>query len=121
MTLGEMTLRQVPVVEPSTAIDEVVGLMQGDPLGTVVLVGDEQYMGVFNQDALDSGLIPTGANLADLAVGPYVHPARVVAEKRMAAGDVLAHAERRGVDVVPVVDGPRYLGVVTRADLTKAA
>jgi CBS domain-containing protein len=116
-TLREIPLRQVPVVEPSAALDEAIALMEADPLKTVVLVGDEQFMGVFNQEALESNLIPPGADLSLLQVGPYVHPSRVIGDFNSPVETVIAHMKRRGLDLIPVVENVTYRGMVTLADL----
>lgn len=121
MTLGQIPVRTVPVVEPSTFLDEVVYLLRNEPLQTVVLVGDEQYMGVFNAQALQD-LVPPGANLADLAVGPYVHPARVVGSPDMDAAVALELMERKNQTVLPIVEHRvGYKGVLTLDDVAQAA
>ena len=121
MTLSQIPYRTVPVVEPSTSLDEVLYLMEAEPLRTVVLVGDEQYMGVFNDAALRD-LVPAGANLADLAVGPYVHPVRVVGGPEMDAQAALDLMERKNQSVLPVVERRvNYQGVLTREDIMEAA
>lgn len=119
-TIGEIPLRQVPVVEPQTTLDEVIRLMEAEPLRTVALVGDEMYMGIFNDEALNSELIPKGADLSLLTVGPYVHPARVVAAKESPAEVVLAQMVRKNQTVVPVLDNRIFVGVVTREDVEAA-
>ena len=113
MTLQEITLRTVPVVEPSTSLDEVVYLMENEPLNVVVLVGDEQYMGMFTPDAL-ANLAPPGIELSDLAVGPYVHPVRVIVRPDMASRKMPSNY---GAHTKPCcLSGQRrvnYLGVLT--------
>jgi CBS domain-containing protein len=119
LTLRGVPLRQVPVVEPETALDEAMRLMREEPLKTVALVGDGTYMGIFNEDALGSELIPRGVDPAMVPVGPYVLPSRVVGRPEMDADQTLAAMWRRGLDVIPVVENNIYLGVVTREDLEK--
>jgi CBS domain-containing membrane protein len=116
-TLADLTLREVPVVEPQTTLDEVHRLLNDEPLKTVVLVGDEMFFGVFNEDTLNSGLVPPGADPTTLQVGPYIHPTRALGNPTMPVADALALLQRRGLNVLPVVQNRTYLGVVTRADL----
>ena len=117
-TLGDLPLRQVPVIEPSASLSEAIDLMRAEPLKTVVLVGDGQYMGVFNAETLDSDLVPRNADPADLAVGPYIHPTRVVADPRMTVEAAQRLMEKHGLRAIPVVDNVTYLGVaVAREDL----
>ncbi|GAB4453747.1 MAG: hypothetical protein OHK0029_07110 [Armatimonadaceae bacterium] len=113
----DVPLRTIPVVEPQTTLDEVVALMETEPLKTVALVGDEMYMGLFNEEALQSPLIPEGADLALLTVGPYVHRVRVIAEPEDDAALVLTHLLRRNQAVAPVVANRTFRGVVTQEDL----
>ena len=120
-TIQDMPLHTIPVVEPEAALDEVIALVQSHPLQTVALVSDEQYMGIFNEDALtDSALIPDDTDRSLLVVGPYVHPTRVIAHPTSDAAEILAAMHRRGLEVAPVVDNRTFIGVVTRADLEKA-
>lgn len=119
-TLGDIPVREVPVVEPQTTLDEVVHLMEAEPLRTVALVGDEMYMGLFNEDALNSELIPKGADFSLLTVGPYVHPARVLGTPDMPVEIALALMARKHQEIIPVIDNVKFLGVVTRQDLENA-
>ena len=120
-TVGELPLRETPVVEPGASLEEATQLMRESPLKTVVLVGDEQFMGVFNEEALLSNLIPADVDPSDLAVGPYIHPVRMTLDPAMPVDVALAQAKRRHVLVLPVVRGTaNYLGVVTLRDLEAA-
>ncbi len=120
-TVGDISLRETPVVEPSTALDEATRIMRESPLRTVVLVGDEQFMGVFNEAALESNLVPSGIDRSEIAVGPYTHPVRLTADPATPLDYALAQMRHRHVEVLPVVrGGVVYLGVVTREDLEKA-
>lgn len=120
-TLRDVPLRFVPVAEPQTALDEAMRLLESEPLRTVVLVGDEQFMGVFNEETLQSDLIPRRVDRATLPVGPYVQPVRVVGHPEMTVEQALALLQRRGQTVLPVVDNNLYQGVITREDLERYA
>ncbi len=120
VTLREVPLRSAPVAEPQTALDEVMRLLESDPLKTVVLVGEETYMGLFDQEALRSEQIPRRVDPATLAVGPYARTP-IAGHPEMTAEHALALMRRRNEDVLPVVENNTYLGVVTRADLEQRA
>jgi CBS domain-containing protein len=112
-TLADVTLHAVPVVDPQDSLADAISLMQADPLQTVVLVGDEMYMGILNAAMLESSLIPTDIDRATLQVGPYVRPTRPLRPETTIA-EALAALERKGVPALPVVAGNVYQGVVTR-------
>ena len=117
-TLRDVPLRPVPTAEPGTALDEALRLMNGDPLKTVVLVGDGTYLGVFDAGSEDSGGVPRDLDPATLAVGPYAYTPRVVGRPNTPVDQTLLAAMRRaGQDVLPVVRNNTFLGVVTREDL----
>jgi CBS domain-containing protein len=120
MTLASLPIHTVPVVHPTAALDEVIRLLDDTPLRTVALVGDGTYLGIFNDAAREPGLIPTNADLSSLQVGPYVHSQRAIGHPGMTVPDALALALRKRVDVLPMVDGPRFLGVITLAELEAA-
>lgn len=115
-TLKDLTLDTVPVVVPQTALDEVVRLLDETPIRTVVLVGDGMYFGVFNDAALSASLVPAGADLALLQVGPYVHPTRPLRIEQTVeeAEAIFIH---RGASALPVVSGNLYRGILTRSTL----
>ncbi|MBB6051756.1 CBS domain-containing protein [Armatimonas rosea] len=115
-TLADATLRSVPVIDPQTSLDEAIALLEADPLQTVVLVGDEMYMGILNAAMLESSLIPAGADRATLQVGPYVRPTRPLSPETTTQ-EALAALERKGAPALPVVAGNVYKGVITRAEL----
>ena len=119
-TLRDIPVRTVPVVEPQTSLEEAIRLLRESPVYTVALVDDEEYMGLFNQDTLESDLIPRGVDLSLLPVGPYIHPGRVIGRPDLPVAEALTLMGRRGLDVIPVVDNNTFRGVVTREDLEKA-
>lgn len=121
MTLSELPLREVPVVEPSTSLEEAIDLLRSEPLHIVVLVGDGMYMGVLTEAALEPGLIPPGIDKSTLAVGPYVHPSRVVAQANWTVEAAHDTVRRRGVEVFPVISGTIYKGVLTSEDVADPA
>lgn len=115
-TLATVSLRSVPVVEPQTSLAEAIALLKSEPLQTVVLVGDEMYMGIFNAAMLESSLIPAGADLETLQVGPYVRPTRPL-RPETSFEEARATLARRGAPALPVVAGNVYQGVVTASEL----
>lgn len=120
LTLADVPLHEVPVVEPETALDEAKRLMEGDPLKMVVLVGDGMYLGIFNEEAQSSSLLPKGTDPALVAVGPYIHPSRIVGTPDMAVDFALSVMQRRNQATIPLVENRTYRGVVTREDLEDA-
>ena len=119
--IKDVTLHSVPVVEPSAALDEVIDLMESDPLHSVALVNEGQYLGLFNQNALDAELIPRGADYSKLEVGPYVHPVRIIAHPDESISSVRDAMRRHGLVAAPVVANRSFRGRVTLADLDAAS
>ncbi len=120
MTLRDLPLRSVPVVTPETSLQDSLDQMSDNPLGTVVLVGDGMFLGVLDAESLAGG-IPPGEDLSTLSVGPYAHHARVLAAPSTSVDDALTLLNLRNRDVLPVVQGVRYKGVLTREDLENTA
>jgi CBS domain-containing protein len=118
--IRDVPIHSIPVVEPEAFLDEVVRLAQDDPLHAVALVNEGQYLGLFTENVLQSELIPSGADLSLLAVGPYTRPARVVAHPSDEANTVREALRRLGLEIAPVVANRSFQGVVTLADLEHA-
>ena len=119
LTLRDLPLHPIPIAGPETALDEAIRLLESEPLKAVALVDDRAYMGLFTQDALESGLIPRGVDRATISVGPYAHPARVVGHPEMTVEQALSAMIRKNIDLIPVVANNSFLGVITRADLER--
>lgn len=120
-TLRDVPLRSLPVVGPETFLDEAIRELENEPLRAVALVNEQMYMGLFTEDALLPGLIPPGADYSTLAVGPYIHPVRVVAEWDSPIEPLLAAALRKNQKIIPVLNNRVFRGVVTINDLQNAA
>lgn len=114
--LRDLPLRSVPIVTPEASLQDALDQMNDDPLGTVVLIGDGMFLGVLDAESLTGG-IPADTDLSTLSVGPYAHHARVLAAPGTSVDDALALLNLRNRDVLPVVQGVRYKGVITREDL----
>ena len=119
-TLRDIPLRAIPIVDPQTSLEEAIQLMEAEPLRTIALVNEEMYLGLFNADALEPGLIPPGADYALLSVGPYIHPTRVVAAWDTPVEIALSAALRKNQEVIPILNNRVLRGVVTLADLQNA-
>lgn len=118
-TLAQLALRTAPVTDPQTPLEEVLSLLEAEPLRLVVLVGDGMYMGVFDDKALASSLLPKGADPALVQVGPYVRATRPL-RPTMTVAEAQALLRYQKVEALPVVAGNLYQGVLTRADLEQA-
>jgi CBS domain-containing protein len=118
-TLRDIPLRQIPVVEPQTSVDEARRLLDEEPLRAVALVGDQMYMGLFDDTATESELVPPGADPTLIAIGPYVHPARVVGTPEMSVEAARAQMARKGARLLPIVRNRTFLGVVTLEDVSE--
>lgn len=120
-TIDQLPLHIVPSVAPETFISEVDYLLRSEPLGVVALVGDEQFMGTFDRDdAKNSYLIPSHADRALLAVGPYAQSRKLTARPEDDAAEILDAMRHFEIDYVPVVQNVTFLGMVTRTDIEKA-
>lgn len=120
--IKDISLYSVPVVEPEAALDEVIQMMRSEPLHAVALVNEGQFLGLFTQNDLDdTSLIPPHVDRSLLSVGPYVHPLRVIAHPEESTRVVLDLMKRHDLSSAPVVLNRTFLGMVTRADLEKAA
>jgi len=117
LQIKDVPLHEVPVVEPEAALDEVIDLMKADPLHSVALVNEGQFLGLFNQEALDADLIPRGVDYALLSVGPYVHPLRFIAHPDESVQGVVEAMRRHGMATAPVVANRIFRGMVIRAEL----
>lgn len=118
LTLRDVPPRPVPVAEPQTALEEVLRLLEEEPLHAVALVGDETYMGMVFANSLGD-LVPPGVDPATVPIGPYVHTSRVIGHPEMTVEQALVLMQRKGQDIIPVVENNLYRGVVTRGDLEK--
>lgn len=115
-TVRTLSPRALPILEPSATMDEALLVMADEPLRAVAIVGDGMYFGYMTEESARD-LIPADVDAADLVVGPYVHPAKLVLTPDIFLADARTIMRRRGMRIAPVVDGVAFRGALTLDDI----
>jgi CBS domain-containing protein len=138
MRIEDVMTRDVAVVAPDTSLREVARILAERRIsGVPVCEGTGRVVGVVSEGdilAKEEGLALDArsplawlagdgrdrAKAAAVTAGEAMTAPPIVVEPRAQVSDAARTMVERGVNRLPVVDGGRLVGIVTRADLVRA-
>lgn len=110
LTAADIMSRDLLTVAPETDLTSLAQRFRDHRFKTLPLTRDGHYLGLVDQSAL-LGLTDPTATAASLAADVATLPPTASAAQLM---DLLADGHQQAV---PIIDGPRLTGLVTRSDL----
>jgi CBS domain-containing protein len=105
--------------ENSSVFDVAATLLDTDESGMPVIDHDDRVVGFISEQDILQALRGSG-RLEDIAVKDIMNPLVVVAEEDATLEDVSRVMEDLRIHRLPVVDGTKLVGTVTRHDLIRA-
>lgn len=112
-------LRRAPVTVPPTAsIRAAARLMHDERVSSVLIVEQDHLFGIVTDRDLRSRAIAAGLE-TDRPIMEIATLAPLTIDLRRSAFDALLLMARQNVHHVPVMDGPRVVGMITATDLTE--
>lgn len=119
-TVGEIKLGNMLFAkENSSVFDVAATLLDTDESGMPVIDHDDRVVGFISEQDILQALRGSG-RLEDIAVKDIMNPLVVVAEEDATLEDVSRVMEDLRIHRLPVVDGTKLVGTVTRHDLIRA-
>jgi len=116
-TLRTLVTRQPVTCAPQTSLGDVLRMMQGRKIGSMLVVGEGgRVEGIFTRhDVLDRVALAQSDLARPISEVMTPHPLTLPAEA--SAYEAALLIADRGIRHIPVCDGDRLLGVVTERDL----
>jgi CBS domain-containing protein len=106
-------------IEPSSEVIQALKLMAEKNIGSVVVMKDNEYLGLFTERDYARKVILHGKNSSDLTVGevmsaylPKVSPAATLE----ACMELMMN---HNIRYIPVFDSEQYIGVISIIDVVK--
>ena len=106
-------------IEPSSEVIQALKLMAEKNIGSVVVMKDDEYLGLFTERDYARKVILHGKNSSDLTVGevmsaylPKVSPAATLE-------DCMELMTNHNIRYIPVFDSEQYIGVISIIDVVK--
>jgi len=106
-------------VEPSSEVIQALKLMAEKNIGSVVVMKDDEYLGLFTERDYARKVILHGKNSSDLTVGeimsaylPKVSPAATLEE-------CMELMTNHNIRYIPVFESEQYIGVISIIDVVK--
>ncbi|WP_235728461.1 CBS domain-containing protein [Halosimplex carlsbadense] len=107
----------VVTVDIDASLDDAVGKLLGEGVGSVVVIDGETPMGIVTEtDALEAAR-ERGRPLAEIAVSDLAHPPLVTTDPDRTVQRVARTMAEEGVKKVVVTEGLSVLGIVTLTDV----
>jgi CBS domain-containing protein len=116
-TLRSLIVRQPVTCKPETPIGDVLRVMQGRKIGSMLVVDEAEHaVGIFTRhDVLDRVALAQCSLAQPVSEVMTPHPLTLSAES--SAYEAALLIADRGIRHIPVCDGGRLLGVITERDL----
>ncbi len=106
-------------IEPSSEVIQALKLMAEKNIGSVVVMKDDEYLGLFTERDYARKVILHGKNSSDLTVGevmsaylPKVSPAATLE-------DCMELMTNHNIRYIPVFESEQYIGVISIIDVVK--
>jgi len=106
-------------IEPSSEVIQALKLMAEKNIGSVVVMKDDEYLGLFTERDYARKVILHGKNSSDLTVGevmsaylPKVSPAATLEE-------CMEIMTNHNIRYIPVFESEQYIGVISIIDVVK--
>ena len=118
MGLGNLVHRKVVTVNQGTTVKEVVRLMEEKNVGSVVVVGGGEVVGIVTDRDILLRVVNKGLNPERSSVDEGMTKGIVVLRDEMGLFDALEKVKEKGVRRFPVVDARGNLkGIMTLDDI----
>ena len=116
-TLRSLIVRQPVTCKPETPIGDVLRVMQGRKIGSMLVVDEESHaVGIFTRhDVLDR--VALAQCSLEQPVSEVMTPNPLTLSAESSAYEAALLIADRGIRHIPVCDGGRLLGVITERDL----
>jgi CBS domain-containing protein len=106
-------------IEPSSEVIQALKLMAEKNIGSVVVMKDDEYLGLFTERDYARKVILHGKNSSNLTVGevmsaylPKVSPAATLE-------DCMELMTNHNIRYIPVFESEQYIGVISIIDVVK--
>jgi CBS domain-containing protein len=123
MVLAEVLHAHIPRLGPKASVRDAVDMMDIYQFsGLVITDDDQQVLGVLTEGDICRA-VQQQSGLMALASEPAIRFATqepICARPEMEVSDALHLMLSRGLTLLPVADGPAFLGMVLRVDLMQA-
>jgi len=105
---------------PDDTLADVADLMVGHNVGSLIVMQDEQMIGIITERDILRACAATRGPLEFLKVAERMTRCPVVASLDDEVADVMCTMTERRIRHVPVVEGGRLIGIVSIGDTVKA-
>lgn len=109
--------RRPVVVEPETPVHEVLDLLVGHSIGCVIVVRDEEILGVFSERDALKRLNTNFAALGDRPISEFMTPSPETVDEDARIAFALHEMDMGGYRHLPVVRDGRVRGVISIRDI----
>jgi CBS domain-containing protein len=120
MTLVREAMLTDPKALPAAAsVQEAGELLTRPEVRAVLVVDGERLVGVVTCEGLVERVVAAGRDPRSTSVGDVAEPVAVTVLPDMSVEDAYRLMEERDVERLPVTDGGRLVGVLSRSALTR--
>ncbi|MFN5422754.1 MAG: CBS domain-containing protein [bacterium] len=106
-------------VTPNTPVFDALKLMAEKNIGSVVVMNEGRYMGLFTERDYARKVILHGKNSTELTVGEIMSEYLPKASESSTLEECMEIMTNHNVRYIPVFDGESYIGIISIIDVVK--
>ena len=106
-------------VSPTASVLEAVRKMNREHIGSLLVCADNDVVGIFTERDVLIRVVDEGRDPRTTSVAEVMSRELVVVKPSMTVEDAMAVVTERRCRHLPVMDGPRLVGLVSIGDLTR--
>ena len=119
MEVEDIMVQKVITVDPNASVKEAARLMNRHEIGCLIVVGQEQVMGIMTERDLLKKVVELGKNPEKTKVHDIMSKRLVVGTPRMEIPDVVRLMLQKKIKKLPIVTEGKIIGLVTLTDIAR--
>jgi CBS domain-containing protein len=119
MEVEDIMVQKVITVDPNASVKEAARLMNKHEIGSLIVVGQGQVMGIMTERDLLKKVVEVGKNPAKTKVNEIMSKRLVVGSSHMEIPDAVRLMLQKKIKKLPIVTEGKIIGLVTLTDIAR--
>lgn len=119
MEVEDIMVQKVITVDPNASVKEAARLMNKHEIGSLIVVGQGQVMGIMTERDLLKKVVEVGKNPGKTKVNEIMSKRLVVGSSHMEIPDAVRLMLQKKIKKLPIVTEGKIIGLVTLTDIAR--
>jgi CBS domain-containing protein len=119
MEVEDIMVQKVITIDPNASVKEAARLMNKHEIGSLIVVGQGQVMGIMTERDLLKKVVEVGKNPGKTKVNEIMSKRLVVGSSHMEIPDAVRLMLQKKIKKLPIVTEGKIIGLVTLTDIAR--